>query len=287
MTASSVAAVMAAPFAFVQSPAATSALRGAEMNKAVLKEAASEQPPMAGIVGPSIAGAAVVTAAISSLSTRQARKAVALRALPKPAAGKPATAGLVADDAPVTSLPPQFNPALEMGAGLGGGAIGFFDPLDFCGQTGADKSEAEFRKLRSAELKHGRVAMMASVGAVGQHFVRFPGFENCKGTFGAVLSPAGTLGFFTLFAACSMLELAWRERPDSRWAGDYNDPFDQMDKWNIDEMREKEINNGRMAMISCLAIWLAEVASGKDAMEQFGFPAYGEVEQVVAAAASQ
>jgi hypothetical protein len=291
MTASAVAAVMAAPFAFVQSPAATSALRGAEMNKAVLKEAASEQPPMAGIVGPSIAGAAVVTAAISSLSTRQARKTVALRALPKPAAGKPATAGLAADDAPVTPLPPQFNPALEMGAGLGGGAIGFFDPLDFCGQTGADKSEVEFRKLRSSELKHGRVAMMASVGAVGQHFVRFPGFENCKGTFGAALSPAGTLGFFTIFAACSVLELAWRERPDSRWAGDYNDPFDQMDKWNIDEMREKEINNGRMAMISCLAIWIAEVVSGKDAMEQFGFPAYGEVVEaaapVVAAAATQ
>merc|ERR1719164_405752 len=110
--------------------------------------------------------------------------------------------------------------------------------------------------------------MMASVGAVFQHFVKFPGFENVKGTFGALTQPAGFLGFFCIFASCSILELAWRERPNSRWAGDYNDPFGL--KMYDDEMRNKEVNNGRMAMISCLGIWLAEVASGKDAMEQFG-----------------
>ncbi len=36
------------------------------------------------------------------------------------------------------------------------------------------------------------------------------------------------------------------------------------------EMREKEISNG-LAMISVLHIFAAEIATGKDAMRQFGF----------------
>jgi len=186
-----------------------------------------------------------VGAAVTSVSNRHRRKA-----LMKAEAGTAAPA------------PPVFDPSKEMG--IGPAPIGFFDPLGFS----KDKDEKGFRELRCAELKHGRVAMMASVGAVFQHFVKFPGFENVKGTFGAVLQPAGTLGFVGIFVLSSVLELAWREDPNSKWAGDYGDPL----KVNMmsEEMRNKEVNNGRMAMISCLAIWLAEVVSGKDAMEQFG-----------------
>merc|ERR1719222_1659892 len=42
--------------------------------------------------------------------------------------------------------------------------VGFFDPLGFT-SVGDEKG---FRKLRASELKHGRVAMMASIGLVGQ-----------------------------------------------------------------------------------------------------------------------
>lgn len=158
--------------------------------------------------------------------------------------------------------PAKFDPALEMG--IGPAPIGFFDPLGFA----KDKDEAGFRKLRSAELKHGRVAMMASVGAIFQHYVRFPIFEHADGTFKAAVTPAGFGGTVFLFASCSLLELAWRERPDSRWAGDYGDPLGV--NMMSEDMRNKEVNNGRMAMISCLAIFVAEMASGKDAMQQFG-----------------
>ena len=37
-----------------------------------------------------------------------------------------------------------------------------------------------------------------------------------------------------------------------------------------DEMRMNELNNGRMAMISVLGIFAAEMATGKDAIQQFG-----------------
>eukprot|EP00929_Paragymnodinium_shiwhaense_P093456 TRINITY_DN5361_c0_g1_i1.p1 TRINITY_DN5361_c0_g1~~TRINITY_DN5361_c0_g1_i1.p1 ORF type:complete len:272 (-),score=72.44 TRINITY_DN5361_c0_g1_i1:263-1078(-) len=257
------ASMLVAPLAFVQpsSHAAGTSLRGVQGQHAVLKEtsAASGRPPMAGIVVPSLAGAAIVGAALSSLSTRTARKA-----LPKPTGAGDAVAVAEKVAAPETIPPlPTFDASKEMG--IGPAPIGFFDPLGFA----KDADEQEFRKLRSAELKHGRVAMMASVGAVFQHFVKLPGFENVKGTFGAINNPAGTFGFFGIVAVSSVVELAWRERPNSRWAGDYGDPLGV--NMMSDEMRNKEVNNGRMAMISVLAIWLAEVASGKDAIEQFGF----------------
>jgi hypothetical protein len=37
-------------------------------------------------------------------------------------------------------------------------------------------------------------------------------------------------------------------------------------------MRNKELNNGRMAMFSILGIILAELVTGKDGIQQFGLP---------------
>eukprot|EP00438_Fugacium_kawagutii_P033323 Skav219652 [mRNA] locus=scaffold628:447612:448205:- [translate_table: standard] len=42
-----------------------------------------------------------------------------------------------------------------------------------------------------------------------------------------------------------------------------------------EENRLKELNNGRMAMMSVLGIFAAEMVSGKDAMQQFGLQAIG------------
>lgn len=157
--------------------------------------------------------------------------------------------------------PPPYNPADEMGVG----PFGFFDPLGYT----KDVDELGFRKFRTAELKHGRVAMMASVGAIAQHFIRLPGCEKATGTFGALAHPSGTGGFVAVFVLSGIVELAWREEPTSRWAGDYGDPLGV--NMMSQEMREKEVNNGRMAMISVLGIFAAELVTGKDAIQQFGF----------------
>merc|ERR1711959_452070 len=82
------------------------------------------------------------------------------------------------------ALSEVFDPASQVGAIA---PLGFFDPLGFS-KVG---DEAGFRKLREAEIKHGRVAMMASIGLVGQHFVKFPGFEDAAAGLGALASPAG------------------------------------------------------------------------------------------------
>merc|ERR550514_466405 len=187
-------------------------------------------------------------------------------------ARKALPAAVAATEAPVEAAeempppPPPFQPAEQIGAME---PLGFFDPLGFT-SVGDEKG---FSKLRASELKHGRVAMMASVGLVGQHFIKFPGFEKAPAGFKAMNSGEGVLGFTLLFALSGVLELAWRDNKDKE-PGNFGDPFGV--KMYTEEMRNKEINNGRFAMICVLGIFAAEMASGKDAMQQFGLAAVGK-----------
>merc|ERR1712039_613698 len=80
----------------------------------------------------------------------------------------------------------------------------------------------------------------------------------------------GVVGFVAVFVASGLLELAWRETSEKE-PGNFGDPLGL--KMYTPEMRSKELNNGRMAMISMLGIFVAELATGKDAIEQFGLSA--------------
>ncbi|OLP96212.1 Caroteno-chlorophyll a-c-binding protein [Symbiodinium microadriaticum] len=93
--------------------------------------------------------------------------------------------------------PPLFQPSEQFGATE---PVGFFDPLGFT-KVGDEKG---FRKLRVSEIKHGRVAMMASIGLVAQHFVKFPFFENAPAGFSIMDKGEGVLGFFGIFLARSL-----------------------------------------------------------------------------------
>jgi light-harvesting complex I chlorophyll a/b binding protein 1 len=156
---------------------------------------------------------------------------------------------------------PDFDPSKQIGVT---DPFGYFDPAGFCKKGDL----AGFRNFRAAEIKHGRVAMMAAVGAVVQHYVKFPGFEGVPAGLDAVTSAPGTYGFAGLFALAGALELgAWVEDP-SKEPGNFGDPvgFNQY----TPEMRNREINNGRMAMFAALGIIAADLYTGKDAIEQFG-----------------
>ena len=54
------------------------------------------------------------------------------------------------------------------------GTSGFLDPAGFSKKG----DEAGLRNHRAAEIKHGRVAMMAELGGVAQHYIKFPGFDD-------------------------------------------------------------------------------------------------------------
>ncbi|CAE7690751.1 FCPF, partial [Symbiodinium sp. CCMP2592] len=100
--------------------------------------------------------------------------------------------------------------------------LGFFDPLNFSkpgrplGVYLQDLSDEEkFAWLRAAELKNGRVAMMATVGAVFQHFVRLPGFESMPAGIKAIEKAPGSYGFVILWILAGVLELGpWRQVAD-------------------------------------------------------------------------
>jgi hypothetical protein len=156
----------------------------------------------------------------------------------------------------------KFDPSVQVGAMA---PLGFFDPLGFC----PPNDEAGFRNLRTCEIKHGRVAMMASVGAVAQHYVQFPGFEKVPAGIAAVVSPPGTYGFAALFAVAGVMELGIWTEDASKEPGNFGDPvgFGQYDL----DTRNREINNGRMAMFASLGIIAADLLTGKDGVQQLGF----------------
>jgi len=165
------------------------------------------------------------------------------------------------EEPPPPPPPPPFDPAKQVGAMA---PLGFFDPAGFS-KVGDEKG---FNNLRAAEIKHGRVAMMAALGAVAQHYIKFPGFEKVPAGLSAVVTAPGTYGFIALLLVGAGLELAvWVQDPEKE-PGNFGNPVG----WGSydDEMRNKEINNGRFAMFAALGIIAADLLTGKDAVQQFG-----------------
>jgi len=157
--------------------------------------------------------------------------------------------------------PPPFDPAKQVGAMA---PLGFFDPLGFS-KIG---DEGGFRSLREAELKHARVAMMAALGAVVQPAVKFPGYESVPAGIGAVTTAPGSYGFAALFALSGVMELfVWTQDPGKE-VGDFGNPLGF--PFYDEDMRNKELNNGRFAMFSIMGIIAAELVSGKSALQQIG-----------------
>ena len=62
----------------------------------------------------------------------------------------------------------SFDPATEAGVQ---DPVGFWDPLGLS----ADKDEATFKRRRAVEIKHGRIAMYATIGYIVPEYYKFPG----------------------------------------------------------------------------------------------------------------
>jgi len=151
--------------------------------------------------------------------------------------------------------------------------LGYFDPLGFC-KVGDYEG---FHRLRSAEIKHGRVAMMAAFGTVFQHFVRLPFFDKTPAGLGALSEGAGVIGLvLLLLPVIGFLETIYWKDSLSKEPGNFGDPGNWQKLLSAfgggysDDIRNRELNNGRMAMISVLGIVAAELATGKDGVQQFG-----------------
>merc|ERR1719213_306504 len=152
---------------------------------------------------------------------------------------------------------PAFEP-VAFAKSLAGiaGPLGFFDPAGFCA---GDVSEGKVRFIREAELKHGRVAMLAAVGfLVAEPFhplfgggIDVPSYVAFQQTplqtfWPAVLFAIAIPEIFSVFSFQSPDKEQWAIKT-SHTPGDLN--FDPLglkptDSKELMEMQTKELNNG-------------------------------------------
>jgi len=160
--------------------------------------------------------------------------------------------------------PAAFDLASQSGATA---PLGCWDPF------GLSDTEEQFRAFRSAEVKHGRFAMMATVGLIVQSGTQIPGFELLpKGGLHAMIEYPGSAGLGLLFLLVGYFELEWTDV--GREPGNYGDPAD----WkgarvgsvrNDKDFQNYELNNGRLAMFGFMGTICAEYNTGTDAVGQW------------------
>ena len=139
--------------------------------------------------------------------------------------------------------------ALKMGFETEAGVtqpLGFFDPLGLA-------SAENFEQYRTAELKHGRVAQLAVIGYVVPEVFKFP-FDIAPGvpctsvpSGIAAISAIPALGWFQMFFLIGAVDYYGFLILGDTEAKDKSPE-------ELKELKTKELNNGRLAMIATLEL---------------------------------
>jgi len=154
---------------------------------------------------------------------------------------------------------------------------GFLDPIGFT----TDVKEGKLLFYREVELKHGRVAMLASLGIlVAEQFhplfggnIDVPSYVAFQQTPLQTFWPAvvAAIAIPEIYSVFTFVEPS--DQNDSLWAiksgrqpGDFD--FDPLglkptDPNEFKEMQTKELNNGRLAMIAAAGMIAQELATGQ------------------------
>merc|ERR1719201_59408 len=112
--------------------------------------------------------------------------------------------------------------------------------------------------------------MMGAVGMLVQSLVQLPGMEAVPKDVSAAWTGNGATGLLITFAIIGALEATVFVQDDKKEPGNFGNPLPLVGNDYSDDMRLKELNNGRMAMGSFLLVALTSIATGKSAIQQFG-----------------
>lgn len=190
----------------------------------------------------------------------------------------------VETEAPEAPAPPAVTPingwvpdSSKPCYGLPGATapFGFFDPLGFT----KDMELSGVKRFREAEIMHGRVAMMATVGyliAENTPTIAY-GFNTPTIANNQIpeISPFVMFPFFLTINLCEAYRAnkGWKEPTstdvlftlrDDYYPGDLG--FDPLglkptSKAEFDNMQAKELSNGRLAMIAAAGMCVQELAT--------------------------
>mmetsp|Transcript_25326 Transcript_25326/g.34789 ORF Transcript_25326/g.34789 Transcript_25326/m.34789 type:complete len:241 (-) Transcript_25326:133-855(-) len=162
------------------------------------------------------------------------------------------------------------------------GPFGFFDPLGLC-----PKELLGCKRVREAEVMHGRVGMMAVIGfLVGENTPTISyGFDKPTVGINQLAEAPGTV-LFTFFLVVNIAE-AWRANRgwvepglgpvftlrENYYPGDIG--FDPLglkptDAKEFENMQAKELSNGRLAMLAAAGFVAQELVNGKPILENLG-----------------
>merc|ERR1719188_1473617 len=144
--------------------------------------------------------------------------------------------------------------------------VGFWDPLGLAADGDADT----FKRRRTAEIKHGRVCMIACIGYIVPEYFKWPGyvspalgiqFADVPNGLGA-LSKVPAEGWMQIVAFCGITEGSWGFDKSSG-TGDYgwkvitsDDPAEKTKKLSA------EIANGRLAMVAIIGMFFQDGLTG-------------------------
>ena len=158
----------------------------------------------------------------------------------------------------------EAPPALD---GSMAGDVGF-DPLGFT-------RAFDVKWMREAELKHGRVAMLAVLGfiATGAGFhLPDPVFSGTKPLdVLSGLAESRPLALIQIVAAITWIELVAGKQDPSKDPGDvgsFGDNFKPADPEEYAALQLKELKNGRLAMLASMGLIVQELITGENIVDQ-------------------
>ncbi|KAL9139771.1 Light-harvesting complex [Amphidinium carterae] len=145
--------------------------------------------------------------------------------------------------------------------------VGFFDPLGFT----KDGNVENFKRRRATEIKHGRIAMLATMGYITPELFRFDGYLSRSAGVKYVDIPNGLgafskvpfVGWVQMVAYCLLVEISQDQSQGAPSQGDFG--FKVLTSSNPAEKEKKlraELANGRLAMMAIIGMFFQDGLTG-------------------------
>lgn len=161
--------------------------------------------------------------------------------------------------------------------------LGYFDPLNFIENGPYGDASENFKHYRGVEIKHGRIAMAATVGMLTQQTSRFSGFISPSQDLKfsdipnglAALKAVPIEGWVQMAVVIGIHEIVIKQRegkpPGDFGTGYFGFPVEEGSAKQISGLNA-EISNGRLAMMGILGMFASEVVHGGEVLaETSGF----------------